>query len=889
MVFTRIWQRFFNHSNSIFAVKCVKNLFSLKISGNFSINSGMNLEIPCSRIHCYGKRGILLILFCFAINCFCIAPYESELECSRLFAVAKFEGKQIERSKTPGLYIHANHDPVIKNERAGRPLNIAGILYTNGLYCHAFSKISVKLPSPGESFSAIVGVDSNEQTSGGRGSVIFSVIVGGREKFNSGVMREGMPGKPVSVSLDGADEFILQIDPTPDGISCDQSDWAEAKVKLKDGSEIWLSNLPFKDLDNSFLLNKLPFSFIYGGKNSDEILHGWKIDKVKTKISDRRESYKITWKNETSGVEVRLEAIQYEDYPVVEWLLYIKNAGTDESLIFENIKVLDLEISGGPNGRFLLHHNTGSPADGNDYKPHETLLKPGGKKRLAGGNGRSTNVDWSYFNLEKRPDEGIIFAIGWPGQWFADLECNEGNVLKIIAGQERTRFKLFPGEEIRTPLIVMLFWEGEWIRGQNLWRKWMMAHSMPKPGGSLPRPQFVASSSRQYDEMVKANETNQIMFINRYLEENLKLDYWWMDAGWYDHHGGGWPRVGTWLVDSNRFPRGLKAVSDYAHSNGIKTIVWFEPERVAAGTWLAKNHPEWILGGEKGGILNLGNPEAWEWLVNHIDRTIVEQGIDLYRQDFNIDPLKFWQANDPPDRQGITEIKYVMGLLSFWDELRRRHPNLLIDACASGGRRNDIEIMRRAVPLWRSDYAYEPVGHQCMTYGISMWLPYHGTGTVACRNATYYGSGKTPVEPYAFWSNVSPSLGFGIDIRVRDLDYNTLRRLVNQWRLIITNYFGDFYPLTAWTRDNTHWIAWQFDRPENKSGLVQVFRRENSPYESINLKLREFKDGCKYRFENIDDPGNSFILSGGEVIKNGITVRIPQQPGCVNLVYTRMD
>ena len=64
---------------------------------------------------------------------------------------------------------------------------------------------------------------------------------------------------------------------------------------------------------------------------------------------------------------------------------------------------------------------------------------------------------------------------------------------------------------------------------------------------------------------------------------------------------------------------------------------------------------------------------------------------------------------------------------------------MLIDSCASGGRRNDLETMRRAVPLWRSDYAFETIGHQGMTYGISFWLPYHGTGTVACDNAPYYG------------------------------------------------------------------------------------------------------------------------------------------------------
>jgi alpha-galactosidase len=151
--------------------------------------------------------------------------------------------------------------------------------------------------------------------------------------------------------------------------------------------------------------------------------------------------------------------------------------------------------------------------------------------------------------------------------------------------------------------------------------------------------------------MIKANETNQILFIDRYAEEGIKLDYWWMDAGWYEHHGGGWPRVGTWLVDSNRFPRGLQGVSDHAHRQGLRVLVWFEPECVTADTWLAKQRPEWILGGAKGGLLNLGHDDARRWLTEHVDRLLTEQGIDLYRQDFNMDPLEFWRKNDAPDRQ----------------------------------------------------------------------------------------------------------------------------------------------------------------------------------------------------------------------------------------------
>ena len=629
------------------------------------------------------------------------------------------------------------------------------------------------------------------------------------------------------------------------------------------------------------------FSFKYDGRSSDELLKQWSLLERSRDLDQSRTERTLTWSDARTGLQVRCVAVEYHDFPTVEWTVNFKNTGTSDTPIIENIQALELELKRDANGEFLLHHNIGSPADGNDYGPLETPLGPRATKRIGGAGGRPTNSDWSYFNLEWS-GQGLIVGVGWPGQWTAEFARDEGRGLHLRAGQELTHFKLLPGEEVRSPLIVLQFWKGDWIRAQNVWRRWMMAHSMPKPGGRLPPPQLVASSSRQFDEMINANETNQVMFIDRYLEEGIKLDYWWMDAGWYNHHGGGWPRVGTWEVDTNRFPHGLRAVSDYAHKKGMRILVWFEPERVTAETWLTRNHPEWVLGGAKGGLLNLGNDEARAWLIEHVDQLLTEQGIDLYRQDFNMDPLGAWRGNDAPDRQGITEIKHVTGYLAYWDELRRRHPNMLIDSCASGGRRNDLETMRRAVPLWRSDYAFEAVGHQCMTYGISLWLPFHGTGTLAARNAPYYGSGFTPVEPYAFWSNVSPSLGFGIDMRVREIDYAALRRLIGQWREMNPYYYGDFYPLTTWSRDDQVWIAWQFDRPEQGEGVVQAFRRDKSSYESARLKLRGLDPTARYAVANLDTPGTRQELTGSDLRDTGLLVEILSRPAAAVISYRKV-
>jgi alpha-galactosidase len=628
-----------------------------------------------------------------------------------------------------------------------------------------------------------------------------------------------------------------------------------------------------------------PFSFVYDGKESATLLSKWKLEGTSRNLDANRTERTLVYTDPQTGLVLRCVALEYHDFPMVEWTLWFKNAGSENTPILENIQALDTQIERGESGEFLLHHNRGSVAAKGDYEPFETVLSPSISKRISAAGGRPTNSDMSYFNVEW-PDGGRIVVVGWPGQWAAEFARDAGKGLRIRAGQELTHFRLRPGEEVRSPLMVLQFYRGDWIRAQNIWRRWMIAHNLPRPSGKLPPFQLAASSSRQYGEMIHANEENQKMFIDRYVEEGIKLDYWWMDAGWYVNKTG-WPNTGTWEVDMARFPRGLRAVSDYAHSKGVKTIVWFEPERVTAGSWLADNHPEWILGGKNGGLLNLGNKEAWDWLVNHVDNLLTEQGIDLYRQDFNIDPLNFWRGNDAEDRQGITEIYHVMGYLAYWDELLRRRPNLLIDSCASGGRRNDLETMRRAVPLWRSDYAFEPIGTQCHTYGISFWLPFSGAGTVALSTAPYYGSGKTAVDAYAFRSNVCPSTGCGIDMREREIDYAALRRLIEQWREhIAPNYYGDYYPLTPYSQETNAWMAWQFDRPEDGRGVVQVFRRQDSPTETMRLPLRGLRPEASYIVTDLD--GNKPERTTGKQLMNeGLTVTLPLKPAAAVFTYKR--
>ncbi|MBI5085673.1 MAG: alpha-galactosidase [Candidatus Solibacter usitatus] len=802
------------------------------------------------------------------------------MEQSRGFLRAKLLGESVAPPVRSHMLAYLKRGAIGKNAIQGRPLRIKNQEFTRGIVMPSPGEIHVILAAPAASFEALVGTDSNDlgyYANQDRGGVEASVEVAGRAVFRSPYLKEGIPGAQVNVSLDGAREFRLKLASVGEKSrfhqeQWDQADWAMARIRMADGSTVWLADLPIGPLEPPATVD-LPFSFRYNGRPSSQILREWLLKRESRQLDEHRTEHTLSFSHPSSPLALRAVAVEYAGHPAVEWTLHFRNTGTSMTGMIEDIQALDTSFSRAGGGEFLLHHGLGSRTLDDDYKPLETPLTPKLEKKLATVGGRASDAEMPYFNLAW-PGRGVICAVGWPGQWAARFTRDEGTSVRVVAGQELTHFRLKPGEEVRSPLIAMVFYQGDWIDGQNVWRRWMVAHNVPRPGGKLHPPQVAEGNGRHTIEMQEANEANQLRDLNRELDHGVPLDYWWMDAGWYPFTTN-WTDVGTWEPDPARFPRGFAPVSRLAHERGTKILVWFEPERVRPGTWLDKNHPEWLLKlpGNSNRLLDLGNDDARRWLTEHVTRTIREQGIDLYRQDFNFEPLPFWRANDAPDRQGISEIKHVTGYLAYWDELRRRFPAMMIDTCASGGRRNDLETLRRAVPLWRSDKAYDPIPMQALSYGIALWIPYHGTGI-------------NSVEPFIFRSQMSPALALGLDASNVPNGYDNLKRRIAEWRQVAWNYYGDYYPLTPYTLDAVSWMAWQFDTPAKGEGMVQAFRRPESPFETARFKLRGLDANATYAVTDLDGKGES-VMSGAELMERGIPVTINASPGAAIVAYRR--
>jgi alpha-galactosidase len=583
-----------------------------------------------------------------------------------------------------------------------------------------------------------------------------------------------------------------------------------------------------------------------------------------------------------TGLQLRVECLEYRDFPVVEWTAWLSNSGNQATPVISDLQALDAEFSGESPA---LYHCNGDFYSETGYTSEETPLAAGEVLSYAPHGGRPCDQAFPYYRLAFAGC-GLTLAIGWPAQWAATFSGTAGGV-HVRAGQERVNLRLLPGESIRTPRITLLSWTGDGSRAVNVWRRWYLAHVLPRPDGQPMKPALAVCAPEEGEEFTASTEHNQLRDIAKFRRLGFDFDVWWIDAGWYpcynENHERRWWNTGTWMPDPERFPNGLKPVSEFAASQGASLLVWFELERVRPGTQLALEHPDWLLRSTKddNSLLNLGDPEVRRWLTDHVDSLIKANGIKIYRQDFNFEPLDHWRSNDAEDRQGMNENLHVQGYLQYWDDLLKRNPGLWIDSCSSGGRRNDLETMRRSVPLHYTDYGYgiHPIKldfHRT----LYEWIPYFKEATISWD---LHGIERFDhdLDSFSFHCGMAAMLFVTLDIRREDYDFELALKMIEVWRKAADLLLhGDYYPLTPPRHSADQWTAWQFDRPETGDGFIQAFRLQECPQEVFMAAPQGFAAEARYRFQN-PETGETFEVDGKAVMEDGLEIRLPPRSAVI--------
>jgi len=625
----------------------------------------------------------------------------------------------------------------------------------------------------------------------------------------------------------------------------------------------------------------VPFSFTLGGETVRHVADGWRRE-----VSEAEgERHRVNWSHGPTGICVTADVLRFANCPAIDYVLHITNEGGADSPVLESVLPLDVvcELPGG--GPVTVHYAKGSSCTEDDFLPLHRVLYHNNAFSLSPVGGRSSNGTLPFFNMTW-PGGGLLAAVGWTGQWQATFgRDKEGNLL-LAAGMQKTRIRLHPGETIRTPRIVLLCWEGEdRLHGHNMFRNLMIRRYLPRVNGEVALPPTTHNNA---STLVKAKEPateeNQLAVIGTCA--SLGLECYWLDAYWFPQPW--WTNVGNWTHREEDFPRGLAPLGEAAHKAGLGFILWFEPERVYRDTAIHREHPDFLLahGTDDMFLFNLGNPEALKYMTDLISDRIDMLGIDVYRQDFNMNPLPYWQANDSPDRTGMAEIRHIEGLYTLWGEIRRRHPNITIDNCASGGRRIDLETCSLSYPLWRSDFPdaadrsveYRRVldpANQVEHAGLSLYIPLHA-GPVSDHDA------------YSFRSAMSTGVCLYSDVASADFPADLARQGIAEIRELRPLMLGDFYPLTPITVDPSQWFAYQYNRPDLGTGCALYFRRKQCRTPTICAGLRAIDPEALYAVSTSDtfDTPPSREMTGAELASLAVFAELA--PAAVLLRYERV-
>ena len=197
-----------------------------------------------------------------------------------------------------------------------------------------------------------------------------------------------------------------------------------------------------------------------------------------------------------------------------------------------------------------------------------------------------------------------------------------------------------------------------------------------------------------------------------------------LDDGWFRGRHDDSTSLGDWTPDAQRFPQGLGALIDAVAAHGLDFGLWVEPEMISPDSDLYRAHPDWCLhepGRERPTqrnqlVLDLTRDEVAEHVFGALDRLLRNHRIAYLKWDHNhaLDPL----AN----AEGAVGHGQVLGLYRLIDRLRAAHPQVEVEACASGGARVDLAMLRRTHRVWPSDNN-DPIERARIQTAWSQFLP----------------------------------------------------------------------------------------------------------------------------------------------------------------------
>ena len=414
------------------------------------------------------------------------------------------------------------------------------------------------------------------------------------------------------------------------------------------------------------------------------------------------------------------------------------------------------------------------------------------------------------FSLDGKPQENTGRTIGaalcYPGNYKLFIDTDDSDFHHFFAGinEENSEYHLKKGETFSTPELALTY-SKEGLSGTSRnFHKWGRDNRLH--AGNKERKILLNSWEGVYfniDEPTMAGMMEDIA--------GMGGELFVMDDGWF---GNKYPRnvdnssLGDWVVDKDKLPNGINGLLETAKKNGISFGIWIEPEMANTVSELYEKHPEYIVKAPKrpvvegrGGtqvVLDLSNPKVQDLVFEVVDTLMTKYPeIDYIKWDANAPIMEHGSQYLSADNQSHLYIDYHRGLIKTLDRIREAHPDVTIQACASGGGRANWGMLPWFDEFWTSDNN-DALQRIYMQWGTSYFFPAIAMASHISASPNHQTFRRIPTK---FRADVAMSGRLGLEMQPKDMneedravcaqaiqDYKKIRPIVQ---------FGDLYRLQS--------------------------------------------------------------------------------------------
>lgn len=517
-----------------------------------------------------------------------------------------------------------------------------------------------------------------------------------------------------------------------------------------------------------------------------------------------------------------------------------------------------------------------------------------GQKVIANKEGiRNTQTDNPSFmlTLDGCPQEEngrvIGASLAWSGNYLMKIIADNSRI-NVIAGinEEVSHYILEPKETFVTPELAMTY-SSEGKGGvSRAFHRWARAYKLNQ--GNKERDILLNSWEGVYFN-VNQEGMDQMMKDMSAMGGELFV----MDDGWF---GDKYPRnddktsLGDWTVCKEKLPEGIGGLLASAKKHNIKFGIWIEPEMANTKSELFEKHPDWVLSQDnrplttgRGGsqvVLDLTNPEVQDFVFGVVDKLMTEYPEIAYiKWDANAALMNYGSHYLPSQKQSHIYIEYHRGMNKVLERIRAKYPNLVIQACASGGGRVNYGFLPYFNEFWTSDDT-DALQRIYMQWGVSNFYPSIAMASHVSANRNHQTGRVLPLK-YRF--DVAMSARLGMEIQPKDMtdaDKAFAGRAIAAYKKIRpVVQFGDLYRLVS-PYDKKGIASLMYATPEKDKAVLFVYKTEHFLNQLMpDVILSGLDENKTYRItdltpENEQKPSalNGKVISGKILKEAGLSV-----------------